>query len=243
MLLPDAVAAALAALQAGDWKRGADLLEPVATDDELRDRPDLADIRARVLSLLAQACLGSGQLDAASRWVAEAEVIARRLDDADGLTQILALREEVDAARDRAIRQAAADDRLRRIAKLPAETVVAMADDPGSGWLEYATAALTVGRLERARDAAHHALAHAAGSASPVRTRVMAYLALARAEPEEAEGHLTAGWREADRHDEFALVTAVARAAEEAGLRIAEHRLPSATARDTPDGADHDTTS
>ena len=240
MTLPEAVAAGLAALRAGHAAKAAALLEPVALDASMEAQEDLTDIRARVLCLLAQACLVSERLDDATRLVRQAEVLTRRLGDAPGLGEVQQLRAEIDDAHRRAIEAAAVGQRLRKVADLPMSALLAVAEDSASAWLERAAATLEAERHDESEHAARQALAHADTADSPARVRVMARLALASAKPMSAEEHLHAAWAEADAHDEPALITAVARAARQAGIPIAQHRLTSAPARNACDSSSHD---
>jgi tetratricopeptide (TPR) repeat protein len=199
------LAEGLAHLRAGRPADAVPALTEVA--EGLRRARDLRDVRARALSLLAQALMQSGRpaeglpaADAALR-------LAHELQDAEGVAEIGALRTQLQEAATRAPGRAPA--------RPPGER---------EGLLHDAGRALDAGRPEEAVASAARALA-LAEDAGDVRVAVLARLLLARARPETAPAELEAARALADENDDFTLVGAVARTAALLGVRLAPERV------------------
>jgi hypothetical protein len=212
-------------------------LDEVARDPDLAATTDLADIRARACSLLADAHLQLGNLDEAS-WAARAALaLLRDLDDAAGRsrvqaiwTGILDLRKQrkanelgqASAAKLRQWSLQALEDRFGHEPLRFADVLIKKANAE----IEGGATTMAVGPAERAL-----AIAMAQGA---VREEVFARLSLARAVPALAVLHLEAAWRRAERANEFNLVGAVAVAAHAMGLQLAVQDGPDMT-RKPPD--------
>ena len=80
MSLHASLAAGVQALRAGQPAQAVEHLSRVAVAPEWAENPDLMDIHARACSLLAQACLESGQLE---RAVARPPMVAVSAIDVD----------------------------------------------------------------------------------------------------------------------------------------------------------------
>lgn len=222
------------ALKAGRSGDAVAALRAVYEDADLAASQELADIRARVCSLYAQALLDDGQAEAAQGPVRDALRLLRKLRDTAGLTEVRALQDRVVAA----LAEARADDVRRaeqaRIASTPLGDLLAHASDEPArveARVKKAHALVEAGLLEEAADVAREAVA-AAQALAHVQWEVLARIAWARAVPREAQVQLEAALQRADTANEFNLVSTIARAAEVAGVELPAHVGPHA-----PDGA------
>lgn len=211
------------ALRDGDAVRATELLAPVAEDSDLAAAHDLADVRARVQTLYAQALLQAGQASRARHPLATARELLTELGDEAGLAAVAELEQQIGEAISAAF---AARGRARSIrAETDRELEDRLDSVPPSArpalLVERATARLDAGDASGARPLASRAL-DLATQASDVRHQVLAGLILARAstDPEEARDYLQQAHRRADLADEFNLVGFVAKAASEAGIPL-----------------------
>lgn len=209
-------------LRARRFVEACEALLEVASAPDLAAAADLVDVRARATTLLAQAMLGAGDLDAALPWLDEAERLLGGLGDRDGLAEVRALRRQRDDALADRARKAQAAERLARLAETPLDALRARAPSPHALLellVQKANAEVEAGRPDAAAAIAREGLDLALRLDS-VRGEVLARLTLARAEPSSAAEQLEQAWRRAERADEFNLVGAVARAAELAGVAL-----------------------
>jgi len=189
-------------------------LRPVADDHELAAAPDLADVRARALTLLAQALL---DLDEPSHH----DEVERRLDEAQRIDpgpvdpEVRGLTERLADARRIAMEASAREARTKRLAEADIEPLLQRVADPDRRCdllVQKAQAELTVGRIERGRDLAARALAMK--DEITLRPRVMALLTMARASPDDAARYLHEALALADTASAHTLVGTIARTAE-----------------------------
>lgn len=195
------LAEGLAALKAGRPADAVPLLAEVC--DGLRDAPDLKDIRARALSLLAQALLGTGRPAEALTPADAALRLAHEVQDPEGVTEIEALRAQLAEA----------------ATKVPASRPPARPIGEREALLHDAGIHLDAGRADEAVRLATRAL-RLAEEAGNVRIQVLARLVLARAAPEGAVAELQAAHALADANDDFTLVGTIARTATLLGVRL-----------------------
>lgn len=222
------IASGLAALRAG---RAADAQASLAiawNDPDLQAAEDLADVRARVGSLYAQAALGAGQLDVADRACRDALRLLRRLGDRGGLDQVRKLQDEIVVALARAAEHAQRLAEQRTVASTPLAHLLAGVTDPmvrAELLVKKATAHADLGEHDAGLPLAQEALslAHTHDSTQWV---VLANLALVRLDPAHAGDHLIAAHTRADAADEFNLISTVARAATLAGVSLPAHPGP-----------------
>lgn len=213
------VRAGVEALSAGRPHEAARALAPVVEDADFTEHPDLADVRARVYSLYAQALLDSGAARQADAWARRALKQAQDLGDQAGADEVRALLRQIFSA---AVEEKKTADAVARVAATPLEALMAQAvtDTERAGVLvEKANAEVEVGRAEEGEALARQALA-LAQQAGSVREEVLAWLTLARACPDEAARAMVSAWRRACDADEANLVGAIARAAEHAGVTL-----------------------
>jgi hypothetical protein len=210
------------ALRSGRPADAVAALEPVARDPDFESQPDLADVRARVWSLLAQALHEGGRSREAEPWARKALAVAEGEGDREGVAAVRALHQAIFSAATEAARAERGARDARLLAATPLAEVLATLDPEhaASTLVAKAVADLDDGRPDDAAPVARMALERAT-EAGDVREQVLALLALARAVPAEASDHLRAAWSVADAAAEFTLVGAVARAAELAGVEVA----------------------
>jgi len=220
--LAERVRRGVEALRAGRHAEAVTELEPVARDPEFEAAPDLADVRARVWSLLAQALHDGGRSREAEPWARKALAAAESEGDKAGAAVVRALHQAIFTAATEAAKADRAAKDARRLAATPLADVLATLTDEhaASTLVAKAVADLDDGRPADGAVAARLGLERAT-QAGNVREEVLARLALARALPDEASEHLRAAWVAADAANEFNLVGAVARAAELAGVAVA----------------------
>jgi tetratricopeptide (TPR) repeat protein len=216
------------ALRDGRPERAVECLGPVVDDDDLAASDDLRDIFARACSLYAQALLHAGRPSEARRPVRRALELLEAIGDTGGIAAVQDLQAQ--------IAQAIADDfaasanrrRLRALAEQPVDQVLDGVEDLARHaplLVERAAAALEVGRGPEAVDIARRAV-DAAQATGDLRHEVLARLTWARADPSATAEQLQVAHQAADRHDDFTLVGAIARAAEELGHAIAPPDAP-----------------
>jgi tetratricopeptide (TPR) repeat protein len=208
-------------MRAGAWSRALLHLRPVAASEQLAAAPDLADVRARVLTLLAQALLERGDPtdhDEVERCLGE----ARELDPSEAARASMTdLQDRLDGARRETLERAAAEARTQRLADADIEGWLAKlptGDRRCDLLVQKATAELDVGRSEQAAGYARRALA--LDDEATLRQRVMARLLMARTHPDRAEVYLQEALSMADAAHEFTLVGTIARTAELLGLEL-----------------------
>ena len=218
----------LRALKAGRAADALGPLEQVCGDHELARAADLADVRARACSLLAQALLATGRASEALPRAEEALELARRLGDPDGLRQIESLSSEIREALRNEERVQDRRIRAERLAAIPLHEVEARVRDPLAlieVLVRKANAEADSGRTAQALTIAERALVDAL-TVDDVRLEVMARLSVARAAPDRAQHELERAHARASEAREFNLVTAVARAAVAHGVEVGVLRGP-----------------
>ncbi len=208
----------LACLRRGDPGRALLHLRPVVDDEALASSPDLVDIRARALALLAQALIqapvpeggdGLAPLDEAESHLDAAESL-----DAGAAEGTASLREELLDARTARLEASARAARTARLASTDIEPLLARVRDPSRRLdllLHKAQAELDARRPDAAVSFAQRVLD--AGSDDP-RHPVMALLTLAAALPDQSAQHVRRAYDLAEGASEFNLVATVARTAE-----------------------------
>ncbi len=220
----DRLAQGVADLRAGRNQEAADHLAEVWADEELSAAEDLVDIRARAGSLYVQALVQLGQPRAADRPCRDVIRLLRKLRDRDGLTEVRRLQDQIvrALAHDREAEERASAQ--RRIASTPLEDLLegVTGEERIAVHVRKANALADAGELEVAVRVARLGL-QLAEEAQHITWQVMAHMALARARPHVARDHLVRAHGIADSHEEFNLVSMVARAAE-----VAEVELPRA---------------
>lgn len=190
-------------------------LREVAEDPALAVADDLADVRARALSLLAQAYLETDRAAEAKPHLDEARALVARLPKTavgEDVTALADLAERIDA-------RIELDERARvqseRLAKLPMPEIEARTKDPRTlleVLVRKANAEIDVGRSEAAIPIAERAIIDAM-TLGDVRLEVLARLSLARANPDFAVREIERALRSADGFGDPNLITTVVRAA------------------------------
>ncbi|MCB9685084.1 MAG: hypothetical protein H6738_07325 [Alphaproteobacteria bacterium] len=212
----------VAALREGRHAEAVARLRAVCDDRELMAAPDLADVRARALSLLAQALLHAGELREAEGRADAALRLVRTVGDTEGIVEITDLLTEI---RERATKSQGADASMRERMLSASLEDLSKTRDPGmraEALLQKATAELGAGNTANALLAARAAW-ETAGAIGRDRVVVLARLCAAHADPTTAEEHLGEAWAVADASPEAEqLLGPVARAAELLRLALPE---------------------
>ncbi|MEZ4241285.1 MAG: hypothetical protein R3F59_35035 [Myxococcota bacterium] len=216
-----ALAEGIEALRRGQHRQAATALAAVCDDRAFARAADLADVRARALSLCAEALLGAGQPQQAMARAQSALVLARRLGDTLGVQDIEQLQQRIaraapgpraggGGAADASLLEVPADEVDRKLAGAPPEL--------RADWLQrWAAAAASAGRTRDAAAALDRALHEAT---EVLRVQVLARIALAALRPADAGALLQRALDLARDADQHTLVGAVARAAAQAGVAI-----------------------
>jgi hypothetical protein len=220
--LAEQLAAGVQALRQERWHEARRLLEPVYADLELAAAADLADVRARVCSLYAQAALGAGAPEQADPACREALRLLRSLRDKPGLDAVRALQDRVVAA---LVEQRQDQERRleqRRIARTPTEVLLAEASTDQERMELLVKKADALGAEDALPEGAALAIEalRLATVHGDVRWTVLAHLSLVRLRPDSAQQHLLAAWTCADAASEFNLVSVIARASEVSGVAL-----------------------
>ena len=210
-------------LRAGRMVEACTALTSVTADADLAAADDLRDVRARALTLLSDAQLQTGALEAATASLEEAERLVRALEDPTGLAEIHELSARVRSAHEARrqaqqrqvsatrLREMAVEDLRARLEGQPERLTDAL--------IKKANAHADASDDDIAVTLSRQALSLARNQRS-VRLEVLARLSLARADPVQAPEQLHAAWRAADRAGEPTLVTTVARAATAQGVDL-----------------------
>lgn len=223
MQLSDQLARGVATLRSGRAAEAVSDLAAVAESAELAAAPELQDVRAAALSLLAQALLESGDAVAAERPCRNAVGIVRRLGEVEALVEVRSLQDRIVKAIAERREQDEREAEALRVASTPLAELLAEAQTPperASIMVRKATAMLDRGEdLDGATDLAFHAL-DVARAAGDITWEVFARTALARCDEAHAEDHLRAAMRVATDAGEFNLVSTLVRTAELVGLTL-----------------------
>lgn len=214
----------LAHLRAGQTREAVEALGVVVDDADLAQAHDLRDVRARACSLYGEALLAHGRTEDAVRALDQAIASLRALGDVDGVDQVESLRASarVAPARDATGPPHAREPRAERPDRssgVAPEALVAGVTEPvdrAEALLRKASADLGAAHPAAAESA--RLAVEAARASGSARHEVLARIALAHASPDEAVANLSAAWERAVRDAEPALVAAVARAADLAGV-------------------------
>lgn len=201
------------ALNSNQPDRAIEPLRDVCNDPILREAPNMADVRARALSLFAQALHQTEQWAEARHIIDSALLLTRRLGEPDGLAEVEALRADILTASGGSTSHAAG---LRP----PPTGIDAM--------LAQANAHLDANATQRAIETAQAALT-AAEAENDVRGGVLSRLTLARAEPVAAPKWVKEALRLADEASDFTLVGIIARTAELHGIPLPTEPAPPAS--------------
>ena len=211
------------ALREDRVQEAVEALTGVCADPDLKDASDLADVRARALSLLADACLRAGQVDRADSATREALRILRASGDAAGVAEVQSVWARVTTARQDAaseIRHKDAAERLRGTSlRELRERYGGNPTQLADVLIKKANAEAEDGSAQIGLVAAEEALELGRQSQS-IRSEVFALLSIARLAPERAKSALLNAWKCAERANEFNLVGAVARAADAQEIRL-----------------------
>lgn len=223
-MLPERIAEGVRALREQRPGAAVEALAPVVYDPELQQSTELADVRARVCALYAQALLEDGRIHEADAACRDALRAVRRLGDAAGLADVRALQDRIVRALAEAAEQARRKVEQARVAATPVAELLAGADalQRAEALVKKATACADVGDLDAGAPLAREA-AQVADALGATTWSVFARVALARLEPEQAAAHLAQAARLADEADEFNLVSAIAEAARGLGLPLPTH--------------------
>jgi len=218
--LPQRLAEGVAALRDGKASQAVDLLQPVAESADLAAAEDLRDIRARVLTLYAQALLAAGRASDARRPLFDARELLQALGDPDGMAAVEELQTHVSEAISERFQAAARRRTLTALAERDVDEL--LADTPADRQLEVlverATAALEVGRPAEAEALARRALPRAEEGLD-LRHQVLSLLVLARC-AEHPHAWLEEARRRADEADAFNLLGFVVKTADDLGLTL-----------------------
>lgn len=200
------------------------LLRSVCGDSDLAQATDLADVRARAHSLLAQALTEAGEHDEALTVLSTAEELTSEIGDPAAGPILAALRAQIEGARVDALKARDQRTRSERLAALSLEEIESrlVSDTPQARldvWIRKANAEVDVGRRTEGLELAERVLTEASTLEDP-RLEVLARLSIARAAPDRASHELHQAWRRADAEAETTLITAVAKAAEAHGIHL-----------------------
>ncbi len=223
--LPHRIREGVTALQERRWEDAVRTLEPVAHDADLRGADDLQDVRARVLSLLAQATLEAGQIHAADAACREALRVLRRVGDKAGVAEVRGLQDRVVAALAEAAEAARRRAEQAEVAAAPLGPYLAEARTPverAERLVKKATACADVGDEAQGLPLAEEALALARADGA-VTWEVFARVALARLAPDRAQEHLHAAATLAARSAEFNLVSVIVEACRLLNVSLPTH--------------------
>ena len=215
------------ALRERRWADARDALVAVANDPELEAAEGLRDIRGRALTLLCQALIELEDLDEAEVWLERANTVVTLEHGLE--TAVRELRDRLTGSRAAQTRAAAATARAQRLAEAPMEALLALPITSRVDHLLARANGLHENDPTEAARTARVALEHAIDD----RGRVFSHLTLARVEPTTAAGSILAAHALADRSSNTALITAVCKAAEVAGVLLPAQHGPAMT-RDTP---------
>ncbi len=230
MDLHERIAEGLLALRSGRPADACVSLGVVWEDADLAAATDLADIRARVGSLYAQAALESGSRDVADKVCRDVLRILRKLGDRAGLEEVRTLQDQIVTAIARDAEHAQRLVEQRAVAEAPLADLLKGVTDPlvrAEKLVKKATAYADLGELEQGAPLAAEAQALADAHGSP-QWSVLAGLALARLDPAHAVDHLVGAHRRAEEAGEFNLISTIARAADLAGVLMPKHAGPHA---------------
>ncbi len=231
------LAAGIRALERGEAAEALRHLEAVVASEALAAAEDLQDIRARALSLHAQAALAVGELATADGSVIEALRLLRGLGDERGRQQVRALQGEIVGAIARERADAAQRAQERVVAATPVGVLLRGLTDPAAraeAFVKKSQAELAAGDAPHARELADLGL-RAALSTDDVRHEVVARLALARAaasagDAETATREVRAAWRRAERASEPQLTGMAGRTARHLSVSLPVLRGPTGPA-------------
>jgi len=224
MELADRLAEGISHLKNERYEQAVDHLRAVS--DGLKGAEDLRDIRARAISLLAQALFQLGELDDASEVIRDALRLTRQLEDKDGLKQVRALQDELAKARTDRFQ---ADVRLRELARTRETPLIELLRTPKDDGAAGVLIRKATAELEH-RPALARALGEAALIASEKQgeaaLRINARVTLARALPQRAGELLAQAHGIAADSGETNMISLIARAAEEMGAELPRERGP-----------------
>lgn len=236
MDLPARITSGVEALRAARWHDAVTALSPVVGDPDLAAADELRDVRARVLSLYAQACVEAGALEPADRACRDALRLLRALGDKPGIDTVRALQDRVVQALAREREQAARREEMARVAATPIDTLLAGATTDAArtetllrkahAHADTDTGALGAPLATEAIDLADRL--------ADTRLQVLARLARARCAPDHALSDLVQARDIADAAGEFNLIATIARAAEVAGVDLPREEGPHAPRREDP---------
>jgi len=204
-------------------RRPADAIEPLSEVARgLAAADDLLDVRARALSLLAQAYLEADRAGEAREPIEQALAIAPPSTDRRDLEEL------AERIRSRVALEEQARVQSERLAALSVDDIEARTRDPHAFvevLVRKANAEVDVGRRDEAARIAERALVDAM-TLGDVRLEILARLSLARAAPGQAPTEIERALRAADAFGDPNLVTTVVKAAEGHGVALPTEKGP-----------------
>ena len=222
MLLADQVRQATTALQNGDADTAATLLADIVEHSDLIAATDMIDIRARLHCLYGQALLALERLPEARTQTDIAFALACELNDDKGKQAVAGLQHQITSAALAGFQQKMNERELRNIsnADLPqleaqATTQVDFADLIIKKAHIEATSGQESHAIQLAEQALQLAIQHQA-----TKEGVLSRILLAHLCPTRATRLLTDAWSDAEANSNFALVTAISRAAQQMNVEL-----------------------
>ncbi|TNE87484.1 MAG: hypothetical protein EP330_18650 [Deltaproteobacteria bacterium] len=224
MNLAERLAEGVAALRDGRPAEAATALREVVDDPDFQEHPELADVRARAASLLAQALLATDEVGPADRYARMALDALDAFPDPEGKAQIDGLRKEIMGRALELRRKSDQKTRRQRLLALPVdELLAAAADDAEKARLliERATAESEAERIPQAIRLANQAR-HLADEAHALKEQVLTRLLVAQLDEAQRLPALRSAYQLALAAGETGLITGVARTAEQVGVPHAD---------------------
>lgn len=220
MSLAELLGEGVEALRDGRPTEAAAALRQVVDNPDFQAHPELADVRARAASLLAQALLETDEVGPADRYARLALDALESFPDPAGTAQIEALRREIMGRAlelRRETDQKARRERLRKVS-IP-DLLKAAANDVEAArmLIERATADHEAGETETAARLASRAR-NLADGAGELKEQVLTRLLLAQVDPGQRLAALKSAYQLALTADEPGLITGVARTADQVGI-------------------------
>jgi hypothetical protein len=208
---------AIGSLRRGEPSLAVTDLKVLLADEAFSQATDLVDIRARAFSYLAQAQLETETFDSAREAAEQALVLTKQIQDNRGEQEVLTLLRRISAQQLKSLRVTGS------IRQHEASSAIQPLMDDGpetSGTaflLKQSALKLSQHHTEEAEGLAQQVLQTRGVSSKET---VIARLLLAHIHPKTAGRHLESAWQTADAADDFNLVQAVAKTAEQLGHSV-----------------------
>lgn len=222
MHITSTLAAGVQALRDGQADEAARLFDEACADQAFATQSDLRDLYARACSLHAQALLFAGRPAQARKPLRRALDLLESLHDEAGLQEVKELERQIGEAMAEDFAGMARRREQHALARRSISEVLDGVDSPSTRaelLVKWSLGAFADGRQQQAAQAAYQAIDQARQGAD-LKHEVLARIALASIEPMSAVSHLESARARADSANEFNLVGAVARAADQAGLTL-----------------------